>query len=128
VALLGALPGLVGVAAMLLNGWHSDKSAERRWHTAIRLIGAGATYVVLPSTPDNFPLTMALLIFGGGLIFSYYPVFWSMTTMVLSESAAAANFGLINSIGHAGGLVGPCLVGNLNPLTGKPLAAFVFIA
>lgn len=31
VVLLVALPGLFGIAAMLLNGWHSDKTGERRW-------------------------------------------------------------------------------------------------
>ena len=127
VALLVAVPGLIGVAGMLLNGWHSDKTGERCWHTAIPLACAGAAYVLVPSTSHNFPLAMALLIFGGGLMFSYYPVFWSMPTMVLSESAAAACFGLINSIGHMGGFVGPYAVGYLNDRTGSLAAAFVLI-
>jgi ACS family tartrate transporter-like MFS transporter len=37
VTLLVALPNLLGFAAMQLNGWHSDRTAERRWHTAIPL-------------------------------------------------------------------------------------------
>jgi ACS family tartrate transporter-like MFS transporter len=127
VALLVALPGLVGIAGMLVNGWHSDKTGERRWHTAIPLACAGAAYVLLPFTRENFPLAMALFIFGGGLMFSYYPVFWSIPTMVLSESAAAACFGLINAIGHMGGFVGPYAVGYLNDRTGSLAAAFVFI-
>jgi hypothetical protein len=49
---------------------------------------------------SNFPLAMLLLIFGGGIMFSFYPVFWSMPTAVLSETAAAACFGLINAVGH----------------------------
>jgi MFS transporter, ACS family, tartrate transporter len=127
VALLVALPGLVGIAGILLNGWHSDKTGERRWHTAIPLACAGAAYVLLPFASENFPVAMALFIFGGGLMFSYYPVFWSMPTMVLSESAAAACFGLINAIGHTGGFVGPYAVGYLNDRTGSLAAAFVFI-
>ena len=107
--------------------WHSDKSAERRWHTVIPLLFAGVAYVLLPSSGNNFPLAMALLILGGGFFFAYYPVFWSMPTMVLSESAAAASFGLINSVGHTGGLVGPYVVGRLNQFTGRPMAAFLFI-
>jgi nitrate/nitrite transporter NarK len=70
---------------------------------------------------------MAILVFGGGLMFSYYPVFWSMPTMVLSEAATAACFGLINSIGHLGGFVGPYAVGYLNDRTGSLTAAFAFI-
>jgi MFS family permease len=127
VALLIALPGLVGIAGMLLNGWHSDKTGERRWHAAIPLVCAGIAYVLLPATGSNFPLAMALFILGGGIFFAYYPVFWSMPTMVLSESAAAACFGLINSIGHTGGFVGPSIVGYLNDRTGSLVSAFVFI-
>ena len=34
VTLLSALPYVAGLAAMLWNGWHSDRTGERRWHTA----------------------------------------------------------------------------------------------
>jgi ACS family tartrate transporter-like MFS transporter len=37
ISVLAALPYLVGLAVMLLNGWHSDRTLERRWHTAIPL-------------------------------------------------------------------------------------------
>src|SRR5262249_13202033 len=41
VTLLAALPYAAGVVAMLFNGWHSDRSQERRWHTAVPLfVGA----------------------------------------------------------------------------------------
>ena len=127
VAFLVAIPGVVGVAGMLLNGWHSDRTGERRWHTAIPLACAGCAYLLMPLSAGNFPLAMALFVAGGGLMLSYYPVFWSMPTMILSESAAAASFGFINSIGHIGGFVGPTVVGYLNDRTGTLAAAFVFI-
>src|SRR5207244_4891154 len=37
VGLLGALPYAVALIAMLINGWHSDRSRERRWHAAVPL-------------------------------------------------------------------------------------------
>lgn len=121
-----ALPGFVGIASMLLNGWHSDKTGERRWHVAIPLWVAGVAYLLLSGT-HNFPVVIALLIVGGGGMFGYYPVFWSMPTLFLSESAAAACFGLINAVGHTGGFVGPSAVGYLNDRTGSMTGAFVFI-
>lgn len=127
VTLFVALPGLVGIASMLLNGWHSDRTGERRWHTVLPLACGGAAYLLLPFASQNFLLALALIIFGGGLIFAYYPVFWSMPTTILSASAAAACFGLINSIGQLGGLVGPVMIGYLNDRTGGLTAAFVFI-
>ena len=47
--------------------------------------------------------------------------------MMLTESAAAACFGLINSIGQTGGIVGPYVVGRLNEKTGSVFASLVFI-
>ena len=126
VALWVALPGLVGIASMLVNGWHSDKTGERRWHTAIPLGAAGAAYLLL-ARAHGFPMAIALLIVGGGCMFAYYPVFWSTPTLFLSESAAAACFGLINSVGHTGGFIGPSAVGYLNDRTGSMTAAFLLI-
>lgn len=120
-----ALPGLMGVVCMLLNAWHSDKSGERRWHTAVPLLMGGLAYLLIPST-SGFAPAMILLVLGG-FMFGYYPVFWSMPTQFLSESAAAASFGLINSVGHSGGFIGPSVVGTLNDLTGSMNAAFLFI-
>ena len=127
VALLVALPGLLGIPGMFLNGWHSDRTGERRWHASVPLLCAGVAYLLVPSG-SNFSISMALLVLGGGVFLSYYPVFWSIPTMVLSETAAAASFGLINSIGHLGGFIGPYAVGWLNDRTGSLSAAFLLIA
>lgn len=127
VALLVALPGLLGILGMLLNGWHSDRTGERRWHASVPLVCAGVAYLLIRSS-SNFSISMTLLILGGGVFFSYYPVFWSIPTMVLSETAAAASFGMINSIGHIGGFIGPYAVGRLNDRTGNLSAAFLLIA
>jgi MFS transporter, ACS family, tartrate transporter len=125
VALWVALPGLVGIAALLVNGWHSDKSGERRWHAAVPLLFAGVTYSLVAFT-HSFPVAMALLV-AGGCFYAYYPAFWPMPTTFLSESAAAACFGLINSIAHIGGFIGPWVVGYLNDWTNGMAAGFLFI-
>ena len=127
VAILAALPGLLGIAAMLFNGWHSDRDRERRWHTAVPLFCGAAAYIMLSAGTRSFSLAFLLLVLGAGLTFAYLPTFWSIPTMILTESAAAACFGLINSIGQTGGLVGPYVVGHLNDKTGSLLAAFGFI-
>ena len=61
------------------------------------------------------------------MFYWYQPVLWTMATMILCESAAAASFGLINSVGQLGGFVGPYAVSYLNEKTGGIRAAFVFI-
>ena len=48
--------------------------------------------------------------------------------MMLSESAAAATFGFINSIGQLGGFAGNSVIGFLNDRTHSLAASFGFIA
>lgn len=122
------VPALMGIAGMLLNGWHSDKTAERRWHTAIPLLVAGLMFSLLILTRHDVPLAILFLLLGSGFLYAYYPAFWAVPTMILSESAAAATFGLINSIGQLGGFVGNYTIGFLNDRTRSLAASFGFIA
>jgi MFS-type transporter involved in bile tolerance (Atg22 family) len=48
--------------------------------------------------------------------------------MMLSEAAAAATFGLLNSFGQLGGLAGSYTIGYLNDRTHSLTASFAFIA
>jgi MFS transporter, ACS family, tartrate transporter len=128
VALLVLLPSLAGLLGLLVNGWHSDKTGERRWHTTVPLASVGAAYLLLIAFSANFPLAMALFTLAGGFVFAYYPAFWAIPTMILSESAAAATFGLINAVGHCGGFFGPYIVGDLSTRTHSLRPGFAFIA
>jgi len=122
------VPAVIGIAGMLVNGWHSDKRAERRLHTALPLLIAGLTYALLIPARHNFALTISFLLLGSGFFYAFLPAFWSMPTMILSESAAAAALALINSIGQLGGLAGPYMIGFLNNRTHSLTASFGFIA
>ena len=122
------IPAVVGVAGMLLNGWRSDRTGERQWHTAIPLFAAGLMFVFLTLARHNASLGILFLLAGSGLVYAYYPTFWTIPTLVLSESAAAATFGLINSVGQLGGLAGNYGIGFLNTRTGSLAASFGFIA
>ena len=121
-------PALIGITGMLTNGWHSDKRNERRLHAAIPLFVAGTIYGLLVVARHDVPLAITFLLLGSGVFYAFLPVFWSMPTIILSESAAAATFGLINSLGQLGGLVGPAAIGFLNERTHSLTAAFGFIA
>jgi ACS family tartrate transporter-like MFS transporter len=122
------MPALIGIAGTLINGWHSDKTGERRWHAAIPLLAAGLMYGLLILARHDVSLAILLLLVGSGFFYAYLPVCWSIPTMILSESAAAATFGLINSIGQLGGLTGPLMIGFLNERTHSLTAGFGFIA
>jgi ACS family tartrate transporter-like MFS transporter len=121
-------PALMGIAGILINGWHSDRTAERRWHTAIPLVAAGLIYGLSILARQDGHFAVLLLLLGSGIYYAFYPTFWAMPTMLLSESAAAATFGLINSIGQLGGFAGPYMIGFLNDRTHSLTASFGFIA
>jgi MFS transporter, ACS family, tartrate transporter len=121
-------PALLGIASMLINAWHSDKTAERRWHTAVPLFAASLMFVCLLLTRHHAAAGIAFLLAGSGLAYGYYPTFWTIPTLVLSESAAAATFGLINAVGQLGGFTGNYGIGFLNSRTGSLAASFGFIA
>jgi ACS family tartrate transporter-like MFS transporter len=122
------IPALIGIAGMLLNSWHSDKCGERRFHAALPLLVGAVFYGALIAGRRNLPMAISFLLAGSGLLQAFYPLFWSMPTMMLSESAAAASVGLINSIGQLGGLAGPYLIGFLNDYTHSLVWSFFFIA
>jgi MFS transporter, ACS family, tartrate transporter len=122
------IPALMGIAGMLINGWHSDKTAERHWHSAIPLVSAGLMFGLLTLFRHEVPLAIAFLLLGSGFLYAYYPAFWAIPTMMLSQAAAAATFGLINSIGQLGGLAGNYTIGYLNDRTHSLTASFAFIA
>jgi ACS family tartrate transporter-like MFS transporter len=122
------IPALMGIAGMLFNGWHSDKTAERHWHSAIPLVAASFMFGLLTLFRHEVPLATGCLLLGSGFFYAFYPAFWAIPTTMLSEAAAAATFGLINSIGQLGGFAGNYAIGFLNDRTHSLAASFAFIA
>jgi sugar phosphate permease len=112
VTLLVALPNLLGFVAMQLNGWHSDRTGERRWHTSIPLwVSASALLVLSKADWGTVPSLLLFSIASAGLL-AFLPSFWAMPSAFLTDSAAALATGAINC-GSAGlgGFLGPALVG-----------------
>jgi ACS family tartrate transporter-like MFS transporter len=112
VTLLVALPNLLGFVAMQINGWHSDRTAERRWHTAIPLWVAAAALLVLSRADwGTVPSLILFSIAAAGLL-AFLPSFWAMPSAFLSDTAAAMATGTINCVAAGlGGFLGPALVG-----------------
>jgi MFS transporter, ACS family, tartrate transporter len=117
VALLAALPYVAGVVAMLWTGWHSDRTGERRWHTALPLFLGGAFLGFAIAMQAHLLVGFLAMIVVGACTTAFMPSFWALPTAILSESAAAASIGLINSVGNLGGFTGPFAIGYLSDRT-----------
>ena len=118
VGLLSAIPYVAAALAMVAVGLHSDRSSERRWHTALpafagalALMGAAYSTSVGPSI-----VLISVAVLG---VFSMMGPFWAMPTSFLSGAAAAAGIAIINSIGNLGGFFGPLVIGMVRTSTGQ---------
>jgi MFS transporter, ACS family, tartrate transporter len=127
VTFLVALPYLAALIATLLNGWHSDRTQERRWHTAAPLfIGSGTLFFAIVFG-SHIWVQFGFFIVFAACVYSYQPCFWALPTIALGESAAAACIGLINSLGNLGGFAGPFIVGYLVTRTGSFTSGLVWL-
>ena len=113
VTLMAALPYVAAFVAQQVNGWHSDRTRERRWHAAIPVFTCGLALAFAVVFQASLAVSLALFVVAGGAFYGFQPVFWTVPTLFLSESAAAASIGLINSVGNLGGFVGPMVIGYL---------------
>jgi MFS transporter, ACS family, tartrate transporter len=113
VTLLAALPYIAAFVTQQVNGWHSDRTRERRWHAAIPVFVCGLALAFAVLYSSNLPMSVGLFAVAGGAFYGFQPVFWAVPTRFLSESAAAASIGLINAVGNLGGFVGPMVIGYL---------------
>ena len=118
VGLINAIPYLISVVVMLIIGYHSDKTGERRWHVALAAFAAAAGFGFSAYLQNPYLAMIALMASLVGLKSAMGP-FWALSTTFLSGTAAAGGIALINSVGNLGGFVGPTLVGIVNDRTGS---------
>ena len=117
VTVVAMIPHLAGLISMLLVGASSDRTGERRWHAASAMMLGGVGYVLVIVAGGNpLPVVAAFCVVAAG-VDGYFPGFWPLPTAFLTESAAAASIGLINSFGNLGGFVGPYILGYVRTAT-----------
>ena len=113
VTLLAALPYIAAFVTQQVNGWHSDRTGERRWHAALPVFLCALALSLAVVNSSRPAVSIGLFVLVGASFYGFQPCFWAVPTLFLSESAAAASIGLINSVGNLGGFVGPLVMGYL---------------
>jgi len=113
VSLLSAPVFAAGIVSILIVGWSSDRTKERRWHAAVCMIIASVGLFLAVTAKGHLAVAVAMFSFAAVGLYGYLPGFWALPTSFLSGTAAAASIGLINSVGNLGGFVGPYVVGFL---------------
>ena len=128
VSLIASIPYLVALPVMWLAGWSSDRTGERRWHSAIPRIVAGAALAACIYSADHVWISVLALSVAAAGFYSAHAGFWPMPNMLLGRTAAATSIGLINTIGSLGGFVGPYAIGYLRDRTGGFGASLLFLS
>ncbi len=129
VGLISMIPWGLAAVAMVVWGAHSDRTGERRWHSAggllVGIVGLLGLALV-GHAPIPSIIALSLVTVG---ILSWVATFWSLPTAFLSGTAAAAGIAWINSVGNLGGHFGPDLIGRIRTATGGASeAAFYTLA
>ena len=118
VGFINAIPYIGAVIVMLITGYHSDRTGERRWHVAIAAITSAVGFGFSAYLKNPYLAMVALTVAFVGLKSTVGP-FWALATSFLGGTAAAGGIALINSVGNLGGFAGPMLVGILTDRTGS---------
>ncbi len=125
--LLSSVPFLVSGTCMVINGWHSDKTHERRLHITIPAIIGACGLLMIAHYPQPWIKLLGLAIAAAGMWSTLGP-FWSLPTSILAGTAAAGGIAFINSVGNLGGFLGPFMVGAIKDRTHEVTYGLVFLA
>jgi ACS family tartrate transporter-like MFS transporter len=115
--IVSALPFGVTAIAMVLVGMSSDRTGERRWHTAVpAFVGA----LALAAAGYGRSTVVVVTCIGLGLVCAESMVgpFWAMATSRMVGLSAAAGIAVINSLANLGGYFGPDIIGFFRKATG----------
>jgi sugar phosphate permease len=126
IGLITIIPYLAALLAMFFVARSSDKTGERKYHTAIPLLigGLGLFFSVLAK--NNIILSLAFLTIAAAGLYSPFGAFWSLPSTFLTADARAGATGLINSA-NLGGFVGPYIIGYLATATGSFLGGVAYV-
>ena len=128
VSLIAAIPYISALPLMLLTGWHSDRSGERKWHSAVPRFVSGAALTACFFSTEHVWVMVVMLSLATVGFYCAHPGFWPLPNLFLGRAAAAASIGLINSFGNLGGFLGPYVIGRLSERTGGFGASMLLLA
>jgi MFS family permease len=118
IGLVSAIPYFFATVGMLFWAWSVDKSGRKRlnlgYALALGTLGLILSVMFSSLLPALAGLTLALLGVNAARAF-----FYAIPQSFLKGAAAAGGLAFINSVGAAGGFVGPFMVGWLKDATGS---------
>ncbi|MBB3224993.1 MFS transporter [Pseudoduganella umbonata] len=118
VGFLTSLPYIVGCIGMLVIGYWSDRTKERRLFLIGTMLIAATGLYLAGAFGASFWSIAALAFAAIGILGSKGP-FWPLPSAYLSGTAMAGGIAFINTVGNIGGFVGPYAIGWIKDSTGS---------
>lgn len=104
--LINAIPYGIACVLMVLWGRHSDKTKERRWHTALTLllIALGFLGVFVIHSLSGTVILLSMVLVGA---YAFKGPFWALSSGWLGAGSVAAGLAMINAVSNliGGGLM-----------------------
>jgi ACS family tartrate transporter-like MFS transporter len=112
------IPYAAGAFSMVVCGRISDRLGDRRWSLFWTCVISTVGLIIAGLTIGTWWAVVGMTIAAIGFYGTKGP-FWSIPSMWLTGTAAAAGIAWINSLGNLGGFFGPTLVGWAKNMTGS---------
>lgn len=126
VGYLMMIPNFVGLIILPIWGTHSDKTGERKFHTALPMLFIGISFITFLFGRNTFVLVASLLLYGLGA-FNYFGSYWTIPAKLLAPEVLAVGIALINSCSSFGGFMGNYVVGYVAKVAGTT-GVFLYMA
>lgn len=123
-----AVPFGIAIVAMVLIARSSDRTGERRWHTALPAFTAAIGCLLMIGSLEDPNLLLASSTLTVASYLALNVTLWTLPTTFLTGGAAVIGIAFINAVGQLGGLVSPVAFGWLFDWTGAPNLALTCLA
>ncbi|WP_342627955.1 MFS transporter [Nguyenibacter vanlangensis] len=128
IGLITMVPHLCAVFSMVLNGWHSDRTGERRLHVVLPVL-LGAFLLGCSVLADgSLAVSVCLIALANAAILGALPPFWCIPANFLRGPAAAAGLAIACSFANLAGFFATGIIGWTIQRTHSPDLALVLFA
>jgi sugar phosphate permease len=128
IGLLFAVPNIIAVICLIVVSRHSDRTLERRYHSALPCLACAIGLASIGFFPNHPLIGFAALVLATQGPVTAGASFWQFPSMLLTGTAAAGGIALINAIGSFSGWVAPFAIGWLRDLTGTTSAGLYVVS
>ncbi|MFJ8103039.1 MFS transporter [Lysinibacillus sp. NPDC096212] len=128
VGFIAMVPYIVATIVMILWSRNSDRTKERKFHSAFPLFVAAITLAGAGAFNAHPVLSMILITFALTGMYSFKGPFWTYPQLLLAPSLLAVSIAMINSFGNLGGFVGPYMMGYLKDTFNTSTVGLYFLS